>query len=124
MALQDYAITKLFYNGSAVTQITRLARVVKANNQAIQLLNEGLGGFTDGSGECTMDWDAPVPIGGTEFDYEADLVDKNYVDLQFFCGSRSYAGRGKLEEASTEQGQGNPVSMKISWTGEFGPTKS
>lgn len=123
MALQDYVITKLFYNSAAVTQITRVARVVKANNVAIQLLNEGLGGFTDGSGECTIEWDAPIPIGGTEFDYEGDLVAKSYVDLQFFCGSRSYAGRGKLEEASTEQAVGAAGSIKVSWVGEFKPTE-
>jgi hypothetical protein len=123
VALQDYVITKLFYNNSAVTQITRVARVVKANNVAIQLLNEGLGGFTDGSGECTIEWDAPIPIGGTEFDYEGDCVAKAYVDLQFFCGSRSYAGRGKLEEAATEQAVGAAASIKVQWVGEFKPTE-
>ncbi len=123
MALTDYVITKLFYNSSPVTQITRIARVVKANNQAVQLLNEGLGGFTDGSGECTIEWDAPIPIGGTEFDYEADCVSKAYVDMQFFCGARSYSGRGKLEEAATEQAVGASGSIKVQWVGEFKPTE-
>ncbi len=122
MALQDYAITKLFYNNAPVIQVTRVARMLKANNQAVQLLNEGLGGFVDGSGECTIEWDAPVPIGGTEFDYEGDCANKAYVDLQFFIGSRSYAGRGKLEQTDTEQSAGQHTTIKVQWHGEFKAT--
>ena len=119
MALQDYAVIKLFYNGAPVTQITRISRVLNANNQPIQVLGEGLAGFTDGSGECTIEWDCPIPIGGTEFDYEGDAAAKNFVDLQVFVGSRSYAGRGKLQTTTTGQEQGAAANCAVSWAGEF-----
>lgn len=117
--MQDYALLKLFYNGAPVTQITRINRVLNANNQPIMVLGEGLTGYTDGSGECTIDWDAPIPIGGTEFDYEGDLAAKHFVDMQVFVGSRSYAGRGKLQQATTSQEQGATASIAVSWQGEF-----
>ncbi len=122
--MQDFALLKLFYNGSPITMITRIKRMVNANNVPIQVLGEGLAGYTDGSGECTMDWDAPIPIGGTEFDYEGDCTAKNFVDMQIFVGRRSYAGRGKLQSAETSQEQGAAATIAVSWTGAFTPTES
>ncbi len=121
MALQNYAVTKLFYNGSPITQITRNSRAIAMNNQAIQLMNEGLGGFTDGSPEVRLEWDAPVPIGGPEFDYEGDATARAFVDMQYFIGAKSYAGRGKLESVNTEQSAGTPTSMSVVWVGEVKP---
>lgn len=122
--MQDFALLKLFYNGAPVTMITRVKRLVNANNIPIMVMSEGLVGYTDGSGECTMDWDCPIPIGGTEFDYEGDCVNKNFVDMQIFVGSRSYAGRGKLVQAETSQEQQGTASIAVSWTGDFAPTAS
>lgn len=122
--MQDFALLKVFYNGAPITMITRIKRLVNANNIPIMVMSEGLVGYTDGSGECTMDWDAPIPIGGTEFDYEGDCTSKNFVDMQIFVGRRSYAGRGKLVQAETSQETQATATIAVSWQGEFKPTAS
>lgn len=120
--MEDHATLKLFYNGAPV-KLLRVNRAVNANNQPILVIGEGLVGFADGSGECTMDWDCRIPIGGTEFDFEGDLVRKAFVDLQLFVGSRSYAGRGKLQTVTTTQEAGDSSRVSSSWQGQFTPTE-
>lgn len=120
--MEDHALLKLFYNGAPV-KILRVNRAVNANNQPILVIGEGLVGFADGSGECTMDWDCRIPIGGTEFDFETDLVSKAFVDLQLFVGSRSYAGRGKLQSVNTSQEQGDMARVNCTWQGDFKATE-
>src|SRR5687767_3833706 len=122
MAQQDYALVKLFLNGAPVTQITKITRMLDAQNQPIQLMNEGLGGWSPGSGISRVEWDAPVPLGGSEFDYEGMAARREYVDLQVFVGSRSVASRGKLQTVQTEGSSGAPSGMSITWEGAFEPT--
>jgi hypothetical protein len=120
--MQDYSLIKLFYNDSEVKQINRVNRVLNANNQPMMLMNEGLGGFSPGSAECTIEWECPIPIGGTEYDYEGDEMSGAYVKLQMFVGRRSYAGLGKIQTTTTEGSSGSPSSINISWQGEAKPT--
>ncbi len=123
MAQQDYALIKLFLNGAPVTQITKITRMLDAQNQPIMLMNEGLGGWSPGSGISSVEWDAPIPIGGTEFPYEELQTSRAYVDLQVFVGSRSVASRGKIQTAQTEGASGSPSSISIKWEGAFEPTE-
>lgn len=118
--MDDHAQIKLFYNGAPV-KLLRINRAVNANNQPIMVIGEGLVGFADGSGECTMDFDCRIPIGGTEFDFEADLTARAFVDLQVFIGARTYAGRGKLQTVTTTQESGDSSRVSTSWQGEFKP---
>lgn len=124
MAAQtDYALIKLFLNGAPVTQITKITRMLDAQNQPIMLMNEGLGGWSPGSGISSIEWDSPIPIGGTEFDYEGMCQRTEYVDMQVFVGSRSVASRGKIQTAQTEGASGSPSSIAVKWEGAFEPTE-
>ncbi len=122
-AQQDYALVKLFLNGAPVTQITKVTRMLDAQNQPIMLMNEGLGGWSPGSGISSIEWDVPIPIGGSEFDYEGMNQRREYVDMQVFVGSRSVASRGKIQTVQTEGAAGSPSSMSIKWEGAFEPTE-
>lgn len=122
-AQQDYAVPKLFLNGAPVTQITRVKRMLDAQNQPIQLMLEGLGGWTPGAGISRIEWDAPVPIGGPEFDYEGMCARRDYVDMQVFLGGGSVASRGKIQTVETEGSVGSPTSMALAWEGAFEPTE-
>lgn len=122
-AQQDYALVKLFFNGAPVTQITRIRRMLDAQNQPIQLMNEGLGGWSAGAGISRVEWDAHIPIGGAEFDYEGICTRREFVDLQVFVGSQSVASRGKIQTTELEGSVGNPTSMAITWEGAFEPTE-
>ena len=116
--MDDHATLKFFYNGAPV-KILRISRSLNANNQPIMVIGEGLVGFADGSGESSMEWDCRIPIGGTEFNFEGDLVNKAFVDLQLFIGSRSFAGRGKLQTVNTTQEAGDTSRVSCTWQGDF-----
>jgi len=121
MALQDYAKLKCFYNNDALTQVTSLSHVTNSGNQRVDLLNEGLGGFTEGSGDVTIEVGFAVPIGGMEENFQADCANKAFVTMQFFAGKDSYIGRGKIDTVSIDQTVGSSVEGKFTWIGELKP---
>lgn len=121
MPLQDYAQKKLFYNGSPATQLTSLSLTTNSGNVRVDLLGEGLGGFSPGVGDCTIEIGYPVPVGGPEFPYQEDCAEKNFVDLQVFIGRKSYTGRGKIETNATSQSTGAAIEGTCTWVGELRP---
>lgn len=121
MALQEYALIQLFLNQAPITQKTRVKRTLDANRQPINLMGIGLAGYAAGIPTCTMEFDAPIPIGGHEFDYEGILARGEFCDMQIFVGSRSYAGRGVIQQVDTGQSAGEGGSSTVQWTGEAKP---
>lgn len=87
----------------------------------MNLLNEGLGGFTPGSGSCTIKLGFVVPIGGTEVPYQQDCANGAYVDFQIGCGSVGYLGTGKLMNCEIGQSAGAATEGSIEWHGELKP---
>lgn len=121
MALQDYAQLKAFYNGSPIIQLSSISMQTDAGNQPIELLGEGLGGFTSGNGSVTIEIEFQIPIGGQEFDYQQDCANKAYVDLQIFAGRNTYAGSGKIMTHGISQSSGGATTGNFSWQGELKP---
>ncbi len=118
---QDYAQLKAFYNGSPITQITSCSHNTEAGNQRVELMGEGLGGWTTGSGACTVEIGFVVPIGGQEFDFQQDCANHAFVTLQVIVGRNSYAGLGKLDSVSISQGTGAVTEGTFTWNGELKP---
>jgi len=87
--------------------------------QRVDLLNEGLGGFTPGSGAVTITIGYLMPIGGTEFDYAGNVVNGAIVAMQIGLGSQSYAGNGKITNTSISQSTGASVEGTMTWVGEL-----
>lgn len=123
MALQTYALIQFFVNSAPVTQKTRIQRTLNANRQPINLMGEGLAGYAEGIPELTHVFDAPVPIGGHEFDYEGMLTRNDFVETQIFIGSRSYAGLGVIQTVDTGQEAGAAASSTVTWTGDASPVE-
>jgi hypothetical protein len=121
LALQDYAQKKAFYNGSPITQITSVSMTTNSGNVRVDLLNEGLGGFTNGTGDVTIEIGFAVPIGGTEFTFQQDAANHEFVDLQVFIGRLSYTGRGKIESCQISQSTGAAIEGTFTWLGELKP---
>jgi hypothetical protein len=121
--LQTYALIQFFVNGAPVVQKTRITRSLTANRTPVNLMGEGLSGYTDGIPELTHEFDAPVPIGGHEFDYEGMLTRNEFVETQIFIGARSYAGLGVIQSAVTTQEAGGAASTAVSWTGAATPVE-
>lgn len=123
MALQSYAQIQFFVNGAPVTQKTRVKRTLTMNRTPINLLGQGLAGYSEGLPELTHELDAPIPIGGHEFDYEGMAHRNEFVETQIFIGSRSYAGLGVIQVVDTGQEAGAAASTSITWTGEARPVE-
>jgi hypothetical protein len=121
LALQDYARLVLFVDGTYISQLTSLESEHDSGQQPVNLLNEGLAGFTPGAGHVNVTIGYAVPIGGPEFDYTGKLVVGEYVDLQIGQGSKSFAGRGKITNARHSQSTGGALEGSATWMGELQP---
>jgi hypothetical protein len=120
-ALQDYARLGCFYNGSWLEQITSIEMATNGGQQRVDILNEGLGGFTPGSGDVTVTIGFAIPIGGTEATFQEDCSNGSYIDLQIPIGKKDYVGRGKLESVSMSQSVNAAAEGTFTWIGELAP---
>jgi hypothetical protein len=118
---QDYAKLNAFYNQQYLQQLSSISHVTDSGQQPVNLLNEGLGGFTPGSGSCTIKLGFLVPIGGTEVPYQQDCANGAYVTFQIGCGSVGYIGTGKLMNCEIGQSVGAATEGSIEWHGELKP---
>src|SRR5689334_19831601 len=121
MALQDYARLAVAMDSNVLTQITECKATWNSGQNRVDLLNEGLAGFTPGSGDVQIDIGYVVPIGGMEDDYTGKLVAGQYVTLQLFIGPKDYTGRGKIITCEVGQTVNNSTSGTVNWMGELNP---
>lgn len=121
MPVQDYVKLAVFYNGNALTQLSSISLTTESGQQRIDLLNEGVGGFTPGSGSCEIEVGFYVPIGGLEDAFQEDCANGAYVTLQIPIGSKDYIGRGKLMNVRISQSTGAATEGTFTWTGPLKP---
>ena len=117
MAAQDYAQLAIFYNGNSLTQITSIKFKTNSGQQVLHLLNEGVGGFTPGSGSTEIEVGFVVPIGGTEDTFQEDCTNGSFVTLQIPIGPKDYIGRGKLMDVEIQQAVNQVTEGTFTWTG-------
>jgi hypothetical protein len=121
--IQDYARLPVFMDGNYLQQITSIDISWDGGLQRVDLLNEGLGGFTPGSGAVTINIGFAVPIGGTEADFVENLVDGAVVKMQVGIGRKAYIGSGKIQNAKISQSVNANVEGTCEWMGEFDKPK-
>lgn len=121
MGLQDYVNLSVFYNGNPLTQITSISFNTQSGQQRIELLNQGVGGFTPGSGSVEIEVGFVVPIGGTEDTFQEDCSNGAFVTLQIPVGAKDYIGRGKIMEVKISQSTNAVTEGSFSWTGQLKP---
>lgn len=121
MALQDYARLAVAMNGNVLTQVNSIDVEWNSGQNRVDLLNEGLAGFTPGSGDVTVNLGFHVPIGGLEEDFIASLVPGAYVTIQVFVGGKDYTGRGKIMNCKISQSTNAAVEGSLQWMGELKP---
>jgi hypothetical protein len=119
VAQSDYATLKLFFNSNPLQKLTSIRHRTESGQQPVELLNEGLSGFTPGAGRCTVEVGYVIPVGGPEENFQAQCKRGSYVDLQLFMGSLVYAGRGKITETEIGQSNSETVTGSFTWIGEF-----
>lgn len=121
MALQDYATLKVFVNGNALTQLTRIDISQESGQQRVDLLEVGLAGWTPGPGSSQIELGYAVPAGGPEENFSSQMASGEFVDFQVFQGSLVYAGRGKIMNAKVSQSVGASTEGSCMWEGELKP---
>ncbi len=117
MALQDFAKLGTFYNGSLLELITHIRFVTDSGIIEVDVLNEGLAGFTPGSGRVNIDVGFVVPVGGTEETFQEDCANQKFVTLQIPIGAKAYIGTGKLKTVDIGQSTNASVEGTFNWTG-------
>lgn len=106
-------------DSNVLTQITKLDAEWDSGQQRVDLLNEGLAGFTPGSGDVKITVGFVVPIGGLEDDYVGKLVVGQYVAMQMFIGPKDYNGNGKLMNIKIGQSVNASTEGTAEWMGEL-----
>lgn len=117
--LQNYARLKVYFDSGQLEQITSIQHSTASGNQAVDLLTEGLGGFTDGSGRCTLEIGFAVPLGGSEYPFQEKCAKKEFVTVQLISGAQQYVGVGKIEETNISQSANANLEGTCSWIGEL-----
>lgn len=120
-ALIDHARLALFVDQTYAVEITSLGITTNSGQNRVDLLNEGLAGFTPGSGDCTLDIGFAVPIGGQEFPWQQKCAQGAYVSMQLIIGGQQYLGNGKLLTVSINQSVNASVEGTANWLGELKP---
>lgn len=123
MALQDFAEVGLLLDGNPLELISECRLNTESGNQTIDVIKQGLAGFSSGPGRCTITLSYPIPIGGTEYPYQKKCANKEYVTAQFFRADGDYIGTGKLQNCDEGQSTGSPTDGKVEWVGELKPYK-
>ena len=118
---QDYANLAVSYNGNWLIQVTSISFSGESGQQRVELLNEGLGGFTPGSGSTTIEVNFVVPIGGTEDTFQEDMANGTFVTLQVPVGSKDYIGKGKIMSVKISQSTNAVTEGSFTWDGPLKP---
>jgi len=65
--LQDHARLAIFVDQTVQIEITSIQMTTNSGQNRVDLLNEGLAGFTPGSGDVNLQIGFAVPKGGQEY---------------------------------------------------------
>ncbi len=123
MALQEYAKLPVFVDQAYLTQLTSVEITGESGQVAVDLLNEGLGGFTPGSGRTRVRIGFAVPIGGQEINVWNRMAKGAIVQFQVGVGAEGYSGKGKIMSVSISQSTNASVEGTCEWEGELATLK-
>jgi len=121
MAFTDFAKLSAFYKGNALTKLTSITITTESGQQRVDLLNEGLAGFTPGSGSVEIEIGFAVPIGGLEDTFQEDCATGAIVEMQIPIGSKDYIGLGKVMNVKISQTTAQNVEGTFTWSGQLKP---
>ena len=120
-ALTDYAKLALFADQTNIRELTSVDMTTNSGQQRVDLLNEGLGGFSPGSGDVSISLGFTVPVGGQEYPWQQKCANGDLVTLQIIQGAEQYSGVGKIMDTSISQSVNGAIEGTINWVGELKP---
>ena len=90
-----------------------------SGQQRVDLLNEGLGGFTPGSGDVSLNIGFAVPVGGQEYPWQQKCASGDYITMQLIVDGEQYSGSGKLLDVEISQSVNGSTEGTASWLGQL-----
>lgn len=121
MAFTDFIKLSVFYNGNVLTSLTSISFTTEGGHQRVDLLNEGLAGFTPGSGSVEIEIGFAIPIGGTQEPFQQHCSDGVIVEMQVPVGNVDYIGLGKIMHVKFSQSTSQNVEGSFLWSGQLKP---
>jgi hypothetical protein len=100
---------------------TQVEMVTDAGNIKIDSINNGLSGWSDGSGSIKLNLTQWVPKGGPEFPFQQACADRAYVMVQLGVGTEAYIGIGKILTETVSQSTNAASEERVEWEGEIKP---
>lgn len=119
--LQDHARLAIFVDQVVQIEITSIQMTTNSGQNRVDLLNEGLAGFTPGSGDVNLQIGFAVPKGGQEYNWQQKCANGEYVSMQVIVGATQYVGLGKFLDVSINQTVNASVEGTANWLGELKP---
>lgn len=117
--LQDHARLSVLVDQTAMIEVTSIQMTTNSGQNRVDLLNEGLAGFTPGSGDVSLNISFAVPIGGQEYPWQQKCATGAYVAMQVRIGPTTYAGVGKFLDVAINQSVNASVEGTANWLGEL-----
>lgn len=117
--LQDHARLGILVDQQVQLEITSIQMTTNSGQNRVDLLNEGLAGFTPGSGDVSLQIGFAVPKGGQEYPWQQKCANGDYVTMQVVIGAQQYSGLGKFLDVSINQTVNASVEGTANWLGEL-----
>ena len=121
--LVDHARLVLLVDQVVRIEITSIQMTTNSGQNRVDLLNEGLAGFTPGSGDVSLQIGFAVPFGGQEYPWQQKCASGAYVTMQVNIGEKKYVGNGKFLDVSINQSVNASVEGTANWLGELKPVQ-
>lgn len=117
--LQDHARLIIIVDSTALIEVTSIQMTTNSGQNRVDLLNEGLAGFTPGSGDVSLNISFAVPKGGQEYPWQQKCATGAYVTMQVIIGATQYVGLGKFLDVAINQSVNSSVEGTANWLGEL-----
>lgn len=114
----DFARQVVFMGGQEVKVAESFEFKTESGEQPVLILNEGLGGFSPGAGQCTISGTLYVPVGGFEVPVQQWCAEGLYCEIQYGLGPVAYLAEGKFTEVTISGSTNEPVKVQFTWIGE------
>jgi hypothetical protein len=119
MELKDFGKLRAWVDEAFLVFISNIEKVTESGNIPITILNEGLAGFTDGSGSTTINFTYYVPRTGFEFNFEQAVEEKGIHSVQLTVSGHNVLLKGKFMTSNISQSTDQAVTGTASFMGSL-----
>lgn len=116
---KDFGKVRIWVDGAFMVYVSSITKRTDAGNIPVNVLNEGLAGFTNGSGSVNISVGYFFPASGPEVNFDDLCVERGYHDVQVAVSGTSGVMRGKFSDNEVSQSTDQATSGTVNFIGEF-----